>query len=145
MTGTGTGARQRRRRPSMTITGLRAGLGRPAAALAKGPPDGVPGSQARRASIWRGFFSGIWLLYLIQPAAALFSGHHGTGYAVAGSLLFAAFCVVYIIVVAQWDQSPRQTRITLAALFALAAAITLAFHGNGSWIFVSAASGLAIR
>lgn len=146
MTGMGTGAGERRRRPSVTFSGLRAGLGRPAAALVKGPnPDGVPGSQTRRASIWRGFFSGVWLLYLIQPAAALFSGHHGTGYAVIGSLLIAAFCVIYVIVVAHWDRHPRETRISFSALFALAAVITWVYHGNGSWIFVSAASGLTIR
>jgi two-component system, NarL family, sensor histidine kinase DesK len=130
----------------MTLAGLRAGLGRPAAALVKGPnPDGVPGSQTVRGRVWRGFFSGVWLLYLIQPAAALFAGPHGAGYAAGGSVLIAAFCVIYVIVVSHWDRCPRQTRISFAALFVLAAVLTSVYHGNGSWIFVSAAAGLTIR
>jgi two-component system sensor histidine kinase DesK len=147
-------------RPSLTGTGLRAGhgrlgaglgrvgaaLGRPAAELAKGPaPDGPAGSQAPRARIWRGLFSGIWLLYLIQPASALFDRPHGWGYATGGMVLLAAFCVVYVLVISFWERDPAQTRAGFAALFALAAAITWAFHGNGAWIFVSAAAGLTIR
>src|SRR5712691_4989922 len=117
--GTGTRGLLARPRPSSTLAGLRAGLGRPAAELAEGPwpaPDGVPGSQTRRARVWRGLFSGIWLLYLIQPASALFDGHHTWGYAAGGSALIAGFCVVYVLVVAHWDRSPRQTRAGFAAL-----------------------------
>jgi two-component system sensor histidine kinase DesK len=135
----------------MALTGF---LGRPgwrvclrrlAASLTRGYAPGIPpGSQPRRGRAWRGFFSGIWLLYLIQPAAALFGPHHGRGYAAGGLVVLVAFCMVYVLVISDWDRTPAQTRAGFAALFALAAAITWAYHGNGAWIFVSASAGLTI-
>jgi two-component system, NarL family, sensor histidine kinase DesK len=133
-------------RPSLTGTWLarvlRAGR---RVACRSGGWDGVPGSQSWRARIWRGFFSGIWLLYLIQPASALFDKHHSWAYAASGMTLIAAFCVTYIVVVSFWDRPASQTRAAMATLFALAGAITWAYHGNGSWIFVASAAGLTIR
>jgi two-component system sensor histidine kinase DesK len=146
MTGKGTGTGHLRRRPSMALAGLRAGLGRPAAILAGGPaPQGPAGSQSRRARLWRGLFSGIWLLYLIQPAAALFGRQHSWAYAAGGLAILAAFCAAYLFMVSSWERPARQARAGFGALFVLAAVISWAYHGNGSWIFVASAAGLAIR
>jgi two-component system, NarL family, sensor histidine kinase DesK len=103
---------------------------------------GVP---TRSVRIWRGFFAGIWLVYLVAPAASLF-GHHHSGLYIAGGLtIVAAFCVVYVAVISSWECSPARARLGFAALFVLAAVASVAYHGNGAWIFVSAAAGLTIR
>jgi two-component system, NarL family, sensor histidine kinase DesK len=115
--------------------GLRAAFGWRA-----GKPESGPGGRSR---FWRSLFSSVWLLYLIQPAAALFR-HHGWAYATGGAVVIGTFCVVYMLVVSFWDRSVIQARAGFAALFALAIAITWAYHGNGSWIFVAAAAGLTI-
>ena len=90
-------------------------------------------------------FSGIWLLYLIQPAAALFGHHHSWAYTAGGLVILAAFCAAYVFTVSSWERPARQTRAGFGALFVLAAAISWPFHGNGSWIFVASAAGLSIR
>jgi two-component system, NarL family, sensor histidine kinase DesK len=103
---------------------------------------GVP---TRSVRIWRGFFAGIWLVYLVAPAASLF-GHHHSGLYIAGGLtIVAAFCVVYVAVISSWECSPARARLGFAALFVLAAVASVAYHGNGAWLFVSAAAGLTIR
>jgi two-component system sensor histidine kinase DesK len=136
----------------MTVTGLggrpgkRPCIGRLAVIIASGPrPNGVPGSQTRRARIWRGLFSGIWLLYLIQPAAALFGHHHSWEYTAGGLVILAAFCAAYVFAVSSWERSDAQTWTAFGALFALAAVIAWPYHGNGAWIFVASAAGLTIR
>ena len=91
-------------------------------------------------------FSGVWLLYLIQPAAGLFGHHHSWAYSGGGLAILAAFCVAYIYAVSSWERSAAQTLAGFGALFALAVVISLIFHGNnGSWIFVASAAGLSIR
>src|SRR5215469_488424 len=118
-------------RPGITVDGLRAGLGRPAAFLAGGPaPGGLPGSPSRSTKVWRGVFSGVWLLYLIQPAAGLFGHHHSWAYSGGGLAILAAFCVAYIYAVSSWERSAAQTLAGFGALFALAVVISLIFHGN---------------
>jgi two-component system sensor histidine kinase DesK len=145
-------------RPSLVGTGLRAGLGRlgaglgsSAAVLARGPGPVGPDSGRPHTRVWRALFSGIWLLYLIQPGAALFDKPHGWVYATSGMVLLVAFCVVYLLVIfrlvvvrGERGQSRAQAWSGFAALFALAAAITVAYHGTGLWIFVAAAAGLTI-
>src|SRR5262249_19975703 len=101
----------------------------------------VPTKSVR---VWRGFFAGIWLVYLVAPAASLF-GHNHSGLYIAGGLtIVAAFCVVYIVVISCWERSPNSARLGFAALFVLASVASVAYHGNGAWIFVSAAAGLTI-
>ena len=102
---------------------------------------GVP---TRSVRIWRGFFAGIWLIYLIAPAASLFGHHHSWPYIAGGLTIVAAFCVVYVAVICSWECSPARARLGFAALFVLAGVASVAYHGNGAWIFVAAAAGLTI-
>jgi two-component system, NarL family, sensor histidine kinase DesK len=96
-------------------------------------------------SQWRWFFSGVWLIYLIQPAADLF--HHGGALWIAGGvLILVAFCVIYMPVLMYHDDRPGLAKaglVTIAALAGLACVI----YGNGwtpLWIYVSAASGMVL-
>ena len=102
------------------------------------------GGQTRSVRVWRGFFAGIWLVYLVAPAASLFGDHHSVPYIAGGLTIVAAFCVVYIAVISTWERSVARARLGFAALFVLAAVASVAYHGNGAWIFVSAAAGLTI-
>ena len=102
------------------------------------------GGQTRSVRVWRGFFAGIWLVYLVAPSASLFSDHHSVPYIAGGVTIVAAFCVVYIAVISTWERSVARARLGFAALFVLAAVGSVAYHGNGAWIFVSAAAGLTI-
>src|SRR5262250_995413 len=54
--------------------------------------QGVPGT----GSPLRWLFSGIWLVYLIQPVSELFGSHHGAAWIVGGLVLTVAFCAVYL-------------------------------------------------
>ena len=51
-------------------------------------------------SPWRWFFSGIWLVYLIQPVGNLFGHHHGVLWIAGGLAIAIAFCVLYVPTVA---------------------------------------------
>jgi hypothetical protein len=57
------------------------------------------GAQTRSVRVWRGFFAGIWLVYLVAPSASLFGDHHSGLYIAGGLTIVAAFCVVYIAVI----------------------------------------------
>jgi two-component system sensor histidine kinase DesK len=99
------------------------------------------------ARFWRLLISGIWLLYIIQPAGSLFHHHHGVLYisgAIAILLVFSAF-YLYLMVITDIGASASPWR--LAPLFALAALACVAYDGakwNALWIYVSAACGAMI-
>ena len=102
----------------------------------------VPGT----GSPMRWFFSGIWLVYLIQPVSALFGHHHGVAWIAGGLAITVAFCVIYMIVLMRSDTQPRLARAGLAAI-ALLAALACAVYGKDwvpLWIYVSAATGMVL-
>ena len=72
-------------------------------------------------SPWRWFFSAIWLVYLIQPASALFGHGHGALWIAGGLAITAAFVILYVPVLVNMADHPRRARAGLAALAALAA------------------------
>ena len=94
-------------------------------------------------------FSAIWLVYLGQPLSTL-SGHdHSVAWQVAAVAVTIAFCVLFIVVVTQWDERPALAQGSLWLLFPLAAAFTLMFSGPDTgggvvWIYVSSAVGWAV-
>jgi two-component system, NarL family, sensor histidine kinase DesK len=101
----------------------------------------TPGTGSR----WRWLFSGVWLVYLIQPVSDLF--HHGGALWIAGGLvLVAAFCVIYMPLLMYHEDRPRLALaglVTIAALAGLACVI----YGSGwtpLWIYVSAAGGMVL-
>ena len=104
-------------------------------------PPGTPGT----GSNWRWLFSGIWLIYLIQPVIDLF--HHGGALWIAGGLVIViAFCVIYMPTLMYHDNQPR---LALAGLVAIALLAVLACVVYGSawtplWIYVSAATGMVL-
>ena len=59
-----------------------------------GERHAVPGT----GSPMRWFFSGIWLVYLIQPVSALFGHQHGVAWIAGGLAITVAFCVIYLLV-----------------------------------------------
>jgi two-component system sensor histidine kinase DesK len=118
---------------------IRTGLGdRP---LSEQP---LAGAQGKVARIWRSLFAGIWLVYLIQPVATVVSGHYSVLYTVGALTLVAAFCVVYIGLIATWERSATRSRAAFAALFVLAIIASAAYGDTPAWIFVSAAAGIVI-
>ncbi len=104
-------------------------------------PPGTPGT----GSNWRWLFSGIWLIYLIQPVIDLF--HHGGALWIAGGLVITvAFCVIYLPTLMYHDDRPR---LALAGLVTIALLAVLACVVYGSawtplWIYVSAATGMVL-
>ena len=101
----------------------------------------VPGT----GSPWRWFFSGIWLIYLIQPVADLFQ-RHGAAWIAGGVVITLAFCVIYMPVLMFSDTRPRLAVYGLGAL-AVLAAVACAVYGKSwtpLWIYVSAASGMVL-
>ncbi len=113
--------------------------GLPASALGQ---TGVPGT----GSPLRWFFSGVWLVYLIQPVSALFGHQHGVAWIAGGLAITVAFCVIYMLVLMYSDTQPRLARYGLAAI-ALLAALACAVYGKDwvpLWIYVSAATGMVL-
>ena len=104
-------------------------------------PPGTPGT----GSNWRWLFSGVWLIYLIQPVIDLF--HHGGALWIAGGLVIVvAFCVIYMPTLMYHDDRPR---LALAGLVAIALLAVLACVVYGKdwtplWIYVSAATGMVL-
>jgi hypothetical protein len=102
----------------------------------------VPGT----GSPWRWFFSGVWLVYLIQPVSDLFGHDHGVLWIAGGLAIAIAFCVLYVPTVANSDGRPGLARASLVALAALAA-LACVVYGQGwtaLWIYVSAATGMVL-
>ncbi len=117
-------------------------------------------SQTRRASMFysgirgqltpgpggpvRWFFSGIWLVYLIQPVSGLFGHHHSAAWIAGGLAITVAFCATYIVLIGTWDRVPQ--KVALCGLGVVLALAVLACVIYGSewlplWIYVSAATG----
>ena len=91
----------------------------------------------------RWFFSGIWLVYLIQPVAALFSRHHSVLWIAGGVALAVVFCTVYVVTISTWDRHPREAQAGLAvvAVLAVVACVIYGADWTSLWIYVSAATG----
>ena len=83
----------------------------PSAGARPGPGSGGP---------LRWFFSGVWLVYLIQPVSQLFGHQHTALWTVGGLAITVTFCVVYVGVLGVWDSNPRMAQRGLAVVFALA-------------------------
>ena len=99
----------------------------------------VPGT----GSPMRWFFSGVWLVYLIQPVGDLFGHHHGVAWIAGGLAITVAFCVIYMLVLMYSDTWPRGGRYGLAAI-AVLSALACTVYGKewtSLWIYVSAATG----
>ncbi len=102
----------------------------------------VPGT----GSPMRWFFSGVWLVYLIQPVANLFGHGHGVAWIACGLAITVAFCIIYMLVLMYSDMQPRLARYGLVAIAALAA-LACAVYGKDwttLWIYVSAATGFVL-
>jgi two-component system sensor histidine kinase DesK len=110
-------------------------------------PRHPAGELSGGARLWRVSLTAVWLVYLIEPVSGLF-GHHHSGLYIAGGLaIIGAFCVVFVITLADWNATNRRSTIWLAALFALALAACVFYGGSGAtslWIYVSALAGLTI-
>jgi two-component system, NarL family, sensor histidine kinase DesK len=102
----------------------------------------VPGT----GSMWRWAFSGIWLVYLIQPVSGLFGHGHGALWIAGGLAIAIAFCVIYVLVLVNCDGRPRLARAGLLTL-ALLAFVACVVYGKAwtpLWIYVSAAVGVVL-
>jgi two-component system, NarL family, sensor histidine kinase DesK len=117
------------RRPSLTQSGVLVNW--------RGPGTGSP---------MRWFFTGIWLVYLIQPVSSLFSRGHGVLWIAGGVALTMVFCTVYILVIGIWDRRPRDARNGLAVIVVLAVVACLVYGAGWTslWIYVSAATGCVL-
>jgi two-component system sensor histidine kinase DesK len=101
----------------------------------------VPGT----GSPWRWFFSGIWLVYLIQPVAQLFH-HHDVVWIVGGLVITLAFCGLYLSVLMFSDTRPRLAVYGLGVLAVLAAVACVVYGKNWTplWIYVASAGGMVL-
>ena len=107
----------------------------------------VPGEITRAARVWRVSLTAVWLVYLIEPVSGLFGHHHDELYIAGGIAIIAAFCVVFVVVIAEANRGTRRSLLGLAALFALALTACIMYGGTGAtslWIYVSALTGLVI-
>src|ERR1700760_2372390 len=101
----------------------------------------VPGT----GSPWRWFFSGIWLVYLIQPVAQLFH-RHDVVWIVGGLVITLAFCGLYMSVLMFSDTRPRLAVYGLGVLSVLAAVACLVYGKTWTplWIYVASAGGMVL-
>ncbi len=101
----------------------------------------VPGT----GSPWRWFFSGIWLVYLIQPVAQLFH-QHDVVWIVGGLVITLAFCGLYLFVLMFSDTRPRLAVYGLGVLAVLAAVACVVYGQNWTplWIYVASAGGMVL-
>lgn len=95
---------------------------------------------------WRLFFSSIWLVYLGYPVSQAFAHHHGTLYIAGALVLIGAFCVVYVVLLYQWDRPCTYSYAGLTALVVIATLASIIYGNAGAlWIYVSASAGMVIR
>src|SRR5438045_6190135 len=87
--------------------------------------EGIPGT----GSPWRWFFSGVWLVYLIQPVAQLFH-RHDVVWIVGGLVITLAFCCLYLFVLMFSDTRPRLAVYGLGVLAMLAAVACVVYGQN---------------
>ena len=90
-------------------------------------------------------FSGIWLVYLIQPVIDLFH-HHGVLWIAGGLVITVAFCVIYMPTLMYHDNRPRLALAGLVAIAVLAALACVVYGKDWTplWIYVSAATGMVL-
>jgi two-component system, NarL family, sensor histidine kinase DesK len=102
----------------------------------------VPGT----GSPMRWFFSGVWLVYLLQPVGELFGHHHGVAWIAGGLAITVAFCVIYMLVLMYSDMQPQLARYGLVAISVLAALACTVYGKDWTalWIYVSAATGFVL-
>jgi two-component system, NarL family, sensor histidine kinase DesK len=102
----------------------------------------VPGT----GSPMRWFFSGVWLVYLLQPVGELFGHHHGVARIAGGLAITVAFCVIYMLVLMYSDMQPQLARYGLVAISVLAALACTVYGKDWTtlWIYVSAATGFVL-
>ncbi len=102
----------------------------------------VPGT----GSALRWFFAGIWLIYLIQPVADLFTRANGALWIAGGLAITIAFSAIYVTIVCNSGSWPRQAGWGLATI-AVLAALACVVYGRAwtpLWIYVSAATGMVL-
>jgi two-component system, NarL family, sensor histidine kinase DesK len=102
---------------------------------------GTPGTGTQ----WRWLFSGVWLIYLIQPVTDLF--HHGGALWIAGGLVIVvAFCAIYMPLLMYHDDRPELAKAGLVTIAVLAMLACLIYGKNWTplWIYVSAAGGMVL-
>jgi two-component system sensor histidine kinase DesK len=108
---------------------------------ARGPyaPRRGPGSGSKL----RFLFTGVWLVYLIEPVSDLFGQHHTQLWTVGGLVIAAAFCVIYVCVIGTRDGGRPITKVGLAVVFGLAVLACVVYGKSwlSLWIYVSAATG----
>jgi two-component system sensor histidine kinase DesK len=107
----------------------------------------VPGDLTRGARLWRVSLTAVWLVYLVEPVSGLFGHRHDALYIAGGMAIIGAFCVIFVITIADWSQTARRSTLWLGALYALALAACILYGGSGAeslWIYVSAIAGLVI-
>jgi two-component system, NarL family, sensor histidine kinase DesK len=111
------------------------------ALLAEARGRNVPGTGNQM----RWFFSGVWLVYLLQPASELFHQHSPARIA-GGLTLTAVFCVLYMLTLMHSDSQPRRVGYMLAGLVVLASVACLVYGKDWTpvWIYVSAAAGMVL-
>jgi two-component system, NarL family, sensor histidine kinase DesK len=120
------------RRPSLVLSGL-----------------GGLGGSPRAARYWRLLFSGIWLIYVVQPIGSLFRHHYGAAYIGGAIAIVVVFSLFYLSLWSTHEITRRQnTRYgslrSVVPLFVLAALACVIYDGakwNALWIYVSAACG----
>jgi two-component system sensor histidine kinase DesK len=110
-------------------------------------PRYAPGYHNRSAKIAGTLFTAVWLLYLIGPVVALFTGHYSALYRWGGLAIIVVFSAVYVILVPNWPKPYRYSLPGLAVLALLTSAACVFYGGTGAvtlWIFMSSASGLLV-
>ena len=94
----------------------------------------------------RYLFSGIWLVYLVEPVSDLFGHRHGALWIAGGLAIAVAFCAIYVPILVNVDRWPRLAQIGLGAI-ALLAAVACVVYGQDwtpLWIYVSAFGGMVL-
>jgi two-component system sensor histidine kinase DesK len=90
-------------------------------------------------------FSGVWLVYLIQPVIDLF--HHGGALWIAGGLVIVVtFCAIYLPLLMYHEDRPELAKAGLVTIAVLAALACLIYGSAWTpmWIYVSAATGMVL-
>ena len=107
----------------------------------------VSGYPNRRARIAGVVFTGVWLLYLIQGIAHLFSRHYSPLYTAGGVAIIVVFSVLYVVLVPFWS-TPHRYAVPGLAVLALLAVLGCVFYGSSGlvalWIFMASAAGLLV-
>jgi two-component system, NarL family, sensor histidine kinase DesK len=102
----------------------------------------------RLGVVLRYFFSGVWLIYLVQPVSELFDPKHPHSvlYQAGAVTLIVTFSVLYVFLITTWYRNQNSGRIGLLVLAGLAVAISLVYGAEWTsiFIYVSSATGFII-